>query len=66
MRAVRLREKGKKERAGSDVGPGLAQAHDALAFLPLAALFEERDTLETLQDVAFDNNAARALETVVL
>jgi hypothetical protein len=51
---------------GLDVGLGLAQALDAVARFPLAALFEEIDALETLQDVAFDDDAAGTLETLML
>ena len=38
----------------------------AIAGLPLAALFEEIDALETLQDVAFHDEAGDALEAFVL
>ena len=49
-----------------DVGLGLAHTHDALAFLPLAAFFENGDALETLQDITFNDDAFGTLETIVL
>jgi hypothetical protein len=49
-----------------DVRLGLADADDALAFFPLAALFENGDAFETLQDITFDDDAFGTLETVVL
>jgi hypothetical protein len=49
-----------------DVGLGLTETGDALALFPLAALFEDGDTLEALQDVALDDEAVGALETFVL
>jgi hypothetical protein len=51
---------------GSDVGLGFAQALNAVASLPLAALFKQVDALEALEDVAFLNDAADALQTFVL
>jgi hypothetical protein len=51
---------------GLDVGLGLAEALDAVAGLPLAALFQDVDALEALEDVAFDDEAGGALETFVL
>jgi hypothetical protein len=53
-------------RAGSDVGLGLAQTRHAIAGFPLAALLENGDALEALQDVAFHDEAGDALETFVL
>jgi hypothetical protein len=57
-----VREKAQK----LNVGLGLAQTLDAIAFLPLAALLEERDALEALEDIAFDDETAAGFETVVL
>jgi hypothetical protein len=51
---------------GSNLGLGLAQALDAVARFPLAALFEQIDALETLQDVALNDDTAGTLETFVL
>jgi hypothetical protein len=50
----------------SDVGLGLAEAGDAIALFPLAALFEDRDALEALEDVTLHDDAGGALETFVL
>jgi len=49
-----------------DVGLGLAETLDAVARFPLAALFEDVDALETLQDVALNDETVGALETFVL
>jgi hypothetical protein len=49
-----------------DVRLGLAEAHDAVARLPLAALAEDLDAFETLEDVAFDHESVGALEAFVL
>jgi hypothetical protein len=60
---------GALERAGvrcSDLGLGLAEALHAVAFLPVAAFLKKSDTLETLQDVALDDDAGAALEALVL
>jgi len=51
---------------GSDVGFGLAQTLHAVAGFPLAALLQDVDALEALEDVAFDDEAGSALETFVL
>jgi hypothetical protein len=55
-------------RAGRflDVGLGLAETEDAVAFLPLAALLEGGHALEALEDVAFDYDAFGTLEAGVL
>lgn len=50
----------------SDVRLGLAQTLHAIAHLPLAALFEQIDALEALQDVAFDDETGDALKAFVL
>ena len=50
----------------SDVGLRLAEALDSVARIPLAALLEDIDALETLQNVALPDDAARALEALVL
>jgi hypothetical protein len=57
---------GKKKRQNSDVGLGLAEAHHAIAFLPLAAFLEDLNALEALEDVAFNDEAVGALEAFVL
>jgi hypothetical protein len=49
-----------------DVRLGLAEASDAIARFPLAALLEQVDALEALQDVAFNDEAIGALETFML
>jgi hypothetical protein len=49
-----------------DVGLGLAEALDAIAGLPLATFPQDVDSLEALEDVAFDDEAGGALETFVL
>lgn len=49
-----------------DVGLGLAEALDAVARFPLAALLEKIDALETLQDIALNDEAVGPLETLVL
>jgi hypothetical protein len=50
-----------------DVGLGLAETLDAVAVLPLAALLEESDALEALEDIAFDDDAtAGGFETGML
>jgi hypothetical protein len=56
----------KQKDSGSDVGLRLAEAHDAVARLPLAAFPQNLDALEALEDVAFDDEAAGALEAFVL
>jgi hypothetical protein len=43
---------------GLDVGFGLAETLDAVAGLPLTALLQERDALEALKDVTFDDETA--------
>ncbi len=54
----------KKKR--SDVRLGLAEALNAVARFPLAALFKQIEALETLQDVALDDDTAGTLEAFVL
>jgi hypothetical protein len=49
-----------------DVGLGLPEALNAIAGFPLIALPEQVDPLETLQDVAFDDETGGALEAFVL
>jgi hypothetical protein len=50
----------------SDVGLGLAETLDAIARFPLTALFQQVDTLEALEDVAFDDDSGGTLKTFVL
>src|SRR5665213_2440500 len=52
--------------ANSDVGLGLAQTLDAVAFLPLTALLQDVEAFKTLQDIAFANDTVGALEAFVL
>jgi hypothetical protein len=52
--------------AGLGFGLGLAQAGDAVAFLPLTTLLEHGYALEALEDVALNDDAGGALETFVL
>jgi hypothetical protein len=49
-----------------NVGLGLAQTLDAIAFLPLAALLEQGHALEALENIAFNDETAAGFETVVL
>src|SRR5690349_10096715 len=56
----------KGTRNGSDVGLGLAEALDAIAGLPQAALPQKIDPLEAFQDVAFDDETRGALKAFVL
>ncbi len=50
-----------------NVGLGLAQTLDTIALLPLAALLEQGDAFEALEDIAFDDEAAgHGLETGML
>jgi hypothetical protein len=51
---------------GLDVGLGLAQTLHAIASFPLAALFEQIDAFETLQNVALNDETADTLEAFVL
>jgi hypothetical protein len=55
-----------EKRNRLNVGLGLAETLDAVADFPLAALLEEGHALEALEDIAFNDEAAGALETVVL
>jgi hypothetical protein len=50
----------------SDVGLGLAEALHAIAGLPEAALLEQINALETLQDIAFYDETGDALKAFVL
>ncbi len=45
---------------------GLGQPDGALAFFPLAALFEELDALEALEDRAFSGGGTGGFERIVL
>ena len=49
-----------------DVREGLAQTNYAVACFPGAALFQQFNALEALEDVTFDDEAARTLEAFVL
>ena len=53
-------------RTKSNVGQGLEQALDAVAFFPDAALLEKVHAFKTLQDITLYDETARALETFVL
>jgi hypothetical protein len=55
-----------KGRSGSDVGLRFAEALNAIAGLPLAALLEQVHPLEAFKDVALNDEARGALETFVL
>ena len=48
------------------VGLGFAEAGDAVAFLPLAALFEEFGALEALEDIALAPQGGRRAQTAML
>jgi hypothetical protein len=56
----------REKRVGSDVGLGLAEALDAVAGFPLAALFQQVHALEALEDVALNHDTRGALEAFVL
>jgi hypothetical protein len=64
----RQRKTACQERAsdGSDVGLGLPETGHAVAGFPLAALLEQVDALEALEDVAFHDETGGALEAFVL
>jgi hypothetical protein len=49
-----------------DLGLGLTQTGNAIAFFPLTALLEDGYAFKTLEDVTFDDDAGGALETFVL
>ena len=49
-----------------DVGFGLTQTLNAIALFPEATLLEERNALETLQNVAFQDDTGGTLEAFVL
>src|ERR1700733_11328013 len=51
---------------GSGVRLGFAQAGDAVAGFPLAALLEERGALETLEDIALAAQSGRRAEAAML
>src|ERR1017187_2695116 len=51
---------------GSDFRLGFLQADDALALLPLAALLEQFNALETLEHIALHGDAFGGLQAVVL
>ena len=56
----------KRRRRRLSVGFGFREAHDFGAILPLSALFEEFNALETLQDVAFCGDSTGAFEAAML
>jgi hypothetical protein len=56
----------KTRRLGSDVGLGLTETLHAIAGLPLAALLEEVNPFEALQDVALNDKTGGTLEAFVL
>jgi hypothetical protein len=51
---------------GSGVGFGFAEAGDAVAFLPLAALFEDFDAFEPFHDIALGSQVAGSAQTSML
>ena len=53
-------------RVGLGVGPGFAEAGDAVARVPLAAFFKDRDALEALEDVAFCTGGAGGAQAAML
>jgi len=50
----------------SSLGLGLAETLNAISFLPLAALLENRDALKALHDVALHDDTGGTLEAFVL
>jgi hypothetical protein len=50
----------------SGVRFGFAEAGDAVATLPLTALFKKRDTLETFEDIALAAESGRRAQTTML
>jgi hypothetical protein len=50
----------------SDLGSGLAETLNTVPRAPLAALAEELDAFEALEDVAFNYESFGTLETFVL
>ena len=56
----------REQMNGLNVGLGFSQTQHAVALLPLAALLEEFNPLETFQDVAFGAQGADRSETSVL
>jgi len=54
------------KRGGLGVGAGLAEADDLVAVLELAALAEEIDALEALEDVSFRGDGAGTFEAAML
>jgi hypothetical protein len=53
-------------RQCSDAGLGFAQAGDSIAVFPLAALFEDFDALEALEDVPFCAGSAGGAQAAML
>lgn len=51
---------------GLGVGLGLGQVHHAATLSPLAALFEQVDALETLENVALGCNGAGGTKAAML
>ena len=49
-----------------DVGLGFGQVHHAATLFPQAALFEQVDALETLEDVALGCDCAGGTEAAML
>ena len=47
-------------------GLGFAQTRDAVAGLPLAALFKKLDAFETLEDIALATQGGRRAQTAML
>jgi hypothetical protein len=52
--------------AGLNVGLGFGQAHHAAALFPHAALFEQVDPLETLENVALGCNGTGGTKAAML
>jgi hypothetical protein len=50
----------------SDLGFGFAEAGDAVAVLPLAALFEKFGALKALEDIALAAEFGRRAQTAML
>ena len=55
-----------RRSAGLNVRLGLGQVHHATAFFPLAALFQQLNPLETLQNVPFGYDSAGSSKTAML
>ena len=65
---VQLGNEGREEPppADLDVGLGLGQVHHAAPLFPLAALFEQIDALETLENVALGCDGTGGTEAAML